>query len=458
MIEIQHEGYRPTLWERVAAAPHPSRSFQASLWHATAPPPPASAPLTGAASTDVAIVGGGYLGLSTALHLAEAGVAVTVLEADEPGFGASGRNTGFVVPNLLTGLDPAGMRAALGAEHGDLLCRMVGGGADLVFDLIRRHGMDAQARQTGWLQPIHTPEKRAWLDDRVAQWRGLGQEVRLLDRDEAVYETGSPSYHGAFFDPSGGHLNPLAYCRGLAAAAIAAGAALHTTSRVRHVARGAGGWRVTTDGGELTAKRLLLTINVTGGGVAPAAENTQIPITLFQVATQPLDPALRETVLPHDRCSADTRKDLIAYRWSSDNRLVTGGLLANPFGSVARGRHHHLDRLRALLPQLPELTADYAWQGRLGAAKDFLPRLMTLGPNGWSANACNGRGMAMTTAFGRALARWLAGGANDRLPVPVTKPDPVPTPALSSLAISAWLPFNRWADRRALARARRAGQ
>ncbi|MEC7594033.1 MAG: FAD-dependent oxidoreductase, partial [Pseudomonadota bacterium] len=82
MIEIQHEGYRPTLWERVAAAPHPSRSFQASLWHATAPPPPASAPLTGAASTDVAIVGGGYLGLSTALHLAEAGVAVTVLEAD----------------------------------------------------------------------------------------------------------------------------------------------------------------------------------------------------------------------------------------------------------------------------------------------------------------------------------------------------------------------------------------
>ena len=127
MAKIAHEGYRPTLWERVAGAPHPSYSFQASFWHATAPPPPASAPLAGAAATDVAIVGGGYLGLSTALHLAEAGVAVTVLEADEPGFGASGRNTGFVVPNLLTGLDPAGMRAALGAEHGDLLCRMVGG-------------------------------------------------------------------------------------------------------------------------------------------------------------------------------------------------------------------------------------------------------------------------------------------------------------------------------------------
>ena len=117
---------------------------------------------------------------------------------------------------------------------------------------------------------------------------------------------------------------------------------------------------------------------------------------------------------------------------------MTGSLLANLFGLCAR-RRHHLDRLRSVVAApLPDLTADYAWQGRLGAAKDFLPRLMTLGPNGWSTNACNGRGMAMTTAFGRSIARWLAGGANDLLPVPVTKPDPVPTPALSSLAISAW--------------------
>lgn len=448
MTEIKHEGYRPTIWERAASAPHSSLSFQSSFWHATAPDAPATVPLEGEVSTDVAIIGGGYLGLATALHLAEAGVEVTVLEADEPGFGASGRNTGFVVPNLITGLDPAFMRDALGEEKGDLLCRTIGGGADLVFELIRRHGIEANARQSGWIQPIHTPAKRAWLKGRVAQWQALGQKVELLDRDQAVMETGSESYHGGFLDPSGGHLNPLAYCRGLATAAIKHGATLYTSSRAREFGRKGEGWRIDCDNGALNAKRLLLCTNITGGGLAPAAEGTQIPITLFQVATQPLDPELRKSILPNDRCSADTRKDLIAYRWSWDNRIVTGGLLANPFGSVERGRQHHLNRLRELLPQLPELNADYAWQGRLGAAKDFIPRLMSLGPEGWSANACNGRGMAMTTAFGRAIALWLAGGSNDGLPVPITEPDPVPAPGLASLAISAWLPVNRLIDHR----------
>ena len=458
MTKIAHEGYRPTLFERLAAAPHPSLSFQSSFWHATAPAGPQSAALDGEVETDVAVVGGGYLGFSTALHLAEAGVEVTVLEADEPGFGASGRNTGFVVPNLLTGLDPTVMAKALGPEYGRQVCEMIGQGGDLVFDLIRRHSIDCEARQSGWIQPIHTPEKRAWLEDRVAQWHKLGRPVRALSRDEAVHETGSTVYHGAFLDSTGGHLNPLAYCRGLASAAVAAGARLFTNSRARKIERRGDRWRVSTDGGVLIAKRLLLTTNATGGGLAPEAEGTQFPITLFQMATEPLDPALRESVLPNDRASADTRKELIAYRWTWDNRIVTGGLLASPFGSAERAKTYHLERLREMLPQLPEMSCAYAWQGRLAAARDFMPRLMTLGQGegdqGWSAIACNGRGMAMTTALGRRIALWLAGGSNEGLPVPITKPDPVALPALASMAFSVWLPWNRRSDRQELKRAR----
>jgi glycine/D-amino acid oxidase-like deaminating enzyme len=456
MKQIQHEGYRPTLWERFAAAPHPSVSFQSSLWHATAPAGPETAPLTGEAETDVAIVGGGYLGFSAALHLAEAGVAVTVLEADEPGFGASGRNTGFVVPNLISGLDPAHMRKTLGEEHGQLLCEMIGEGGELVFELIRRHGIACEASQSGWIQPIHTPEKRAWLEERVRQWTALGRPVRALSREEAVQETGSEVYHGAFLDPTGGHLNPLAYCRGLASAAVAAGAVVHANSRARAVEKRGDRWAVRCDGGVLQAKRLLLTTNATGGGLAPKAEGTQFPITLFQVATQPLDPALRETVLPNNRASADIRKELVAYRWTEDHRIVTGGLLANPIGSAELARAYHLNRLREMLPQLPELEPAYAWQGRLAAARDFMPRLMELGQDGWSAIACNGRGMAMTTALGRRIALWLAGGANAPLPVAVTKPDPVAIPSLASLAFSVWLPWNRRTDRAELQRARKA--
>ena len=161
MVQPAHSGYRPTLWERLAGAPHPSVSFQSSFWHASAPPGPPSERLEGEVRTALAVVGGGYLGFSTALHLAEAGHEVTVLEADEAGFGASGRNTGFAVPNLITGIDPRSVKDAFGEERGTLLCRTLGEAAELVFELIRRHRIECEARQNGWMQPIHTAKKAA---------------------------------------------------------------------------------------------------------------------------------------------------------------------------------------------------------------------------------------------------------------------------------------------------------
>ncbi|WP_420402813.1 NAD(P)/FAD-dependent oxidoreductase [Nisaea sp.] len=450
MPEIAHKGYRPTIWEELAGAPHPSLSFQSSFWHSVAPAGPAAQRLAGEARTEIAVVGGGFLGLSAALHLAEAGRTVTLLEADEAGFGASGRNTGFVVPNLLTSVDLDDVRGEFGAEKADLLLRMLGESGELVFDLIRRHGIDCWAKQTGWMQPIHSPVKRDWLEERVRRWQDLGRPVKLLSREEAVAETGSEAYHGAFLDPTGGHLNPLAFVRGLAAAAVKAGVTLFIDSRAKEIGRHGAEWRLKTDHGTLVADKVLLATNGTGGGLAPRAEGTQFPITLFQVATQQLDPDLRKSVLPNDRCSADTRKELIAYRWTDDNRIVTGGLLGNPLGSTDRGRSYHLRRLEALLPQLPELRADFAWQGRIAVARNYMPRLMRLGDGAFSAIACNGRGIAMTTALGRKLALWLDGGSNEDLPLPVTDPDPVLFPKLAPLAFSLWLPFSRRQDARDL--------
>ena len=448
MTTPKHRGYQPNIFDRLASGPHSSVSFQSSLWHATAAPAPETQTLEGDATADIVIVGGGFLGCSTALHLAEAGHDVVILEADEPGFGASGRNTGFVVPNLLTGLDPRFMKDNLGEDAGERLCRMLGEGAELTFDLIERHGIECEARQAGWLQPIHAASKKEWLTDRVAQWQALGRPVRQLSAEEVAEETGTDQYHGAFLDPTGGHLNPLGYVRGLARAAINAGVRLFTNSRVEGLEREGTGWRVRTEKGTASAPRVMLTTNVSGNGLAPKAEGTQFPITLFQCATQPLDPELRKTVLPHDRCCVDTRKEIIAFRWTPDHRLVTGGLMASPFGSADRAPDYHLSRLRALVPALPELRAEFAWQGRLGAARDFLPRIMELGDGAWSAIACNGRGMAMTTALGRAMARWLHGGSNEGPPVPVTAPDPMLLPGLAPLALSAWLPWNRLTDRR----------
>lgn len=454
-MSARKRGYSANIFETLAKAPPSTETFGSSLWHAEAPPAPETGPIVGDMDVDVAVVGGGFLGASTALHLAESGVDVALIEADEAGFGASGRNTGFVVPNLLTGLDPRVMKNALGPDTGDRLCRMLGEAGDLVFDLIEKHGIDCRSSQSGWIQPLHSPEKRAWLEDRVAQWQALGRPVKALSRDEAVAEIGSDGYHGAFLDPTGGHLNPLAYVRGLTAAAIRNDAKVFSSSRATEMSRDGGKWLLRIEGGgTVRADRVLLTTNVSGQGLSKPAEGTQFPITLFQVATPPLDPELRKSVLPNNRCSADTRKDLIAFRWTPDNRIVTGGLLASPFGSAERARTHHLRRLNEILPQLPKLEAEYAWQGRLGAARDFLPRLMDIGDGAWSAIACNGRGMAMTTGLGKALARWLSGGSNEQLPVSITKPDPVALPGLAPLAFSVWLPLNRWKDKRDVARAR----
>ena len=397
---------------------------------------------------EIAIVGGGFLGTSTALHLAELGHDVVLLEADEPGFGASGRNTGFVVPNLLTHLDPRQMKENMGDEAGERICRILGDGAELVFDLIKRHEIECDARQAGWMQPVHASGREDWLKDRVAQWQALGRPVRAMDKGEVDRETGTDQYYGACFDPTGGHINPLGFIRGLAEAALKAGVRLFSESRVVEFGKVGETWRLVTDEGIVLADKMLLTTNVSGDGLATKAEGTQFPIPLFQCATQKLDPELRKIVLPNDRCCVDTRKEIIAFRWTPENRIITGGLLANPFGSVERAPIYHLERLRKLVPALPELHAEYSWQGRLGAARDFMPRLMRLGAEGYSAIACNGRGIAMTTAVGRALANWLHGGSNEGPPLPITEPDPVLAPSLAPLAFSAWLPWNRRKDRK----------
>ena len=455
-MSARTRGYTANIFEKLAEAPSSTETFESSLWHAKAPAAPETGPVEGDIEVDVAVVGGGFLGASTALHLAESGVDVALIEADEAGFGASGRNTGFVVPNLLTGLYPRVMKDTLGPDVGDRLCRMLGEAGELVFDLIEKHGIECQSSQSGWIQPLHSPEKRAWLEDRVAQWQAMGRPVKALSREEAIAETGSEGYHGAFLDPTGGHLNPLAYVRGLTAAAIKNGAKVFSSSRVGEMTKDGKSWLLWIEGGgTVRANRILLTTNVSGQGLSKPAEGTQFPITLFQVATAPLDPELRKSVLPNNRSSADTRKDLIAFRWTPDNRIVTGGLLASPFGSAERARSHHLNRLNEILPQLPKLEAEYGWQGRLGAARDFMPRLMDIGEGAWSAIACNGRGMAMTTGLGKALARWLAGGSNEQLPISITKPDPVALPSLAPLAFSVLLPLNRWKDKRDIVRAKR---
>jgi len=198
------------------------------LWTATATPASPSPPLEGEHRADVCIIGGGFTGLSAALRLAEHGASVAVLEAGQVGAGASGRNGGQVIPGLK--LDPTELTALLGRERGARLTDAVGGAADLVFDLVRRHGIDCDARQDGWIKACHRDSALRLAARTAREWNGLGAPVEELDRSRIAELTGTDAYVGGYVDHRGGVVQPLSYSRGLARAAVKAGARIHEGS------------------------------------------------------------------------------------------------------------------------------------------------------------------------------------------------------------------------------------
>src|SRR3981081_2604375 len=189
-------------------------SWPDSLWAAMTPPGPDLPELIGTAEADVIVVGGGCTGLSTALHLREAGVDVAIVEAMEPGWGASGRNNGQVIPTL-SRPDPDDIVAKHGAA-GERFVALLRDSAATLFDVARRYQLQAEQEQTGWIQPVHSPGRIRIAERRVRQWSKLGAPVELLSREARSQQVGSDAWFGGFWNRSGGHINPLALSRGLA--------------------------------------------------------------------------------------------------------------------------------------------------------------------------------------------------------------------------------------------------
>lgn len=200
------------------------------LWEKTAAEPPATSLLAGAVSADVVIVGGGYTGLSSALHLAEAGSKVVLLEGKEIGFGGAGRNVGLI--NAGMWVMPDDLPGVLGPVHGERLLELLGNAPKLVMELIDRHGIACELERNGTLHCAVGANGLKEIEERAAQWAARGAPVTLLDAAETAKRIGSDAYTGSLLDMRAGTLQPLAYARGLAHAAVKAGVAIHTSSPV----------------------------------------------------------------------------------------------------------------------------------------------------------------------------------------------------------------------------------
>src|SRR3954471_9322023 len=199
-----------------------------SLWAAQTPPGPELPALKGSAQADVAVIGAGFTGLSTALHLREAGIDVAVVEAMEPGWGASGRNNGQVIPTL-SRPDPDDIVARHGAA-GERFVALLRDSASALFDLARRYQIDAEQEQAGWVQPVHSPGRIKIAERRARQWSKHGAPVELLSRGQTREMLGSDAWFGGFWTRTGGHINPPALSRGLAAAVPNRGAPISARS------------------------------------------------------------------------------------------------------------------------------------------------------------------------------------------------------------------------------------
>lgn len=418
-----------------------------TLWHATTlQPAPHSGPQAGA-TTDVAIIGGGFLGLSCALHLALAGVSVRVIEARRIGCGASGRNAGFVVPHF-SRADPALIRARLGADASARLLDLVAQGGDMVFDLARRAGLGAQAEQVGWLQPAHSAAMAQALQARVRDWQALGRPVEWLSAADMAARSGMTLYHGALRDASGGMINPLAYVLGLARLAANAGAVLHEETPVTALSRTGDGWTLHTAAGPVQAGSVLLATNADTLGAARPLGRAVLPLTVHQIATTPLDAETVARIAPYREPASDTRTNIFTWRLDADNRLISGGMALVPIGAGTRLPQKILQRAIGELRLPSETPLAHVWQGTAAMTTDALPLLAEIEPGLIGAVGCNGRGVAFTTSLGRALARALAD--NTPLPLPSRPALPIPLRPFARHAPALVLARGLWTDARAL--------
>jgi len=426
-------------------ATYNSLALRPSLYADTAVAPVPTPPLDADSTVSVAIVGGGFAGLSTALHLAEQGTEAIVLEAQEPGWGASGNNGGQLNPGLK--LDPDTIEATFGADLGRRMVAFAYNTPTFTFDLIRRLQIACEARQNGTLRAAYHQINAAAVEATAEQCLRRGMPVTLLDRNAVRAATGTDRYLAAMRDARGGDVQPLSYARGLARAALAAGAAIHSQTPATSLRREAGRWRIETPRAVVRADKVLIATNGFTDDLWPALRRTIVPVFSSIAATEPLPDDVARQVMPTRSVLYESGHITVYYRVDASNRLLMGGRgpmqwIRDP-SAVAYLTHY----AARLWPALRGVRWTHGWNSRLAMTADHYPHVHEPGPGALVYLGCNGRGVALATAMGQQLARRLIGGETAEIDMPITAPKPIRLHALWPVAVRSVVAYGRIRDR-----------
>jgi hypothetical protein len=407
------------------------RPLPRSLYAETARPAVATPPLDGDRRVDVCVIGGGFTGLSAALHLAQQGVEVAVLEAHEPGWGASGRNGGQVNPGLKH--DPDQVEADFGADLGGRIVALSGNAPNVVFRLIERHQIECDALQSGTLRAAFGARDAGGIRASAGQWLRRGAPVELLESDAARDVTGTERYVCAMLDRRGGQVNPLGYARGLAQAAMQAGAAVHGATPALEVKRN-GTWNVRTPTGTVRVDKLVLATNGYTDGVWPGCAAHRAGVRARSLRERTLLGAdavvaagLGRVTVPSVRSrqpSADGWPEPAARHQRTERIAIPDRLRWAAVAGDADVRWSHGER---------------RWRSRWTTI-----RCARAGRSVWSISAIMAR-RGDDTAMGPQLAR-VVGGVTAQIDMPITTMKEMPFHALWRSAVTARIMYGRIRD------------
>ncbi len=383
--------------------------FRDSLWQATAAEDAHYPPLSENREADVVVVGGGFTGLSSALHLSQLGKSVVLLEAREIAWGASGRNGGQVNPGWK--MMPSETEAHYGRDRGRRISRLIDGACDLVFDLIDRHKIDCAPRRVPYFRAAYGARGIDEVEQWVHEWGAMGAPVRLKNESETHQLMGSTFFHGGMEDARGGSVQPLSYSRGLARAAVQAGAELFAQSEVSEIERAKAGWRVITGKGvKVNARFLVIATNGYTDNLWPGLKKQVVPLASLQAATFPLPEKVLRTLLPQGHHLSDSRRMMIYCRIDETGRFQIGGRgsLFSPARQQADTRHLQAEACK-IFPQLKDVKWEFEWGGLIAATRHHVPHLIELDKKAYAGLGYHGRGVAMGTMMGKQLAELIAG-------------------------------------------------
>jgi len=382
---------------------HPAQSFYA----ATGLPQPQRQALQGTVSADVCVVGAGYTGLSAALHLAEAGYKVVVLEAARVGWGASGRNGGQIVHSYSRDLDV--IEARYGTTQASALGAMAFEGAQIIRERVARYAIDCHLKDGGLFAALD-PQQLKHLEKQKKLWERYGHTgLALLDAPATEKEVGTSCYVGALHDATGGHIHPLRLAQGEAQALESLGGIIYEQSPVTRIDRQDPAI-VYTEKGQVNARFVIVACNAYIGDLEPQLSAHAMPCGTQVVATEPLGSRWAE-ILPSEMCVEDCNFLLDYFRLSDDRRLVYGG------GVIYGARDPaHIDtvirpKLEKTFPQLKGIRFDYAWTGNFQLTLSRLPEVGRLSSTVYYSHGCSGHGVTFTHLIGRLLSEVIQGQA-----------------------------------------------